>query len=155
MRRGTEIHVVNGEDVARRQLSQWQCKVQFGVPSYRNVIEPHRHLPSTAFKSCALPAPMEVATLPLARILCQWQTVRHGSGWPNSTAVLFSGRRDIGTQGRWSRQLGERCLWWWDQAVWARMPSFAQHARASYPVASSFRAAGSLRRMIGVRITFP
>jgi len=30
--RGTEIHVVIGEDVARRQLSQWQCNVQFGVP---------------------------------------------------------------------------------------------------------------------------
>ena len=49
MRRGTEIHVVNGEDVARRQLSQWQCKDQFGEPSYWKVIEPHRHLPSTAF----------------------------------------------------------------------------------------------------------
>src|SRR5215467_10724376 len=97
MRRGTEIHVVNGEDVARRQLSQWQCKVQFGVPSYRNVIEPHRHLPSTAFKSCALPAAMEVATLLLARILCQWQSVRQGSGWPNSTVVLLSGG---GTSGR-------------------------------------------------------
>jgi len=65
-RRDTEIQVVNGEDVARRQLSQWQCKVQFGVPSYWKVIEPHRHLPSTAFKSRALAAGMEAARLPLA-----------------------------------------------------------------------------------------
>jgi hypothetical protein len=66
MRRDTEIHVVKGEEVARRQLSQWQCKVQFGVPSYWKVIAPHRHLPAMVFKSRALPAAMEVATLPLA-----------------------------------------------------------------------------------------
>jgi hypothetical protein len=45
--RGTDIQVVMGDEVARRQLSQWQCKVQFGVPPYWNSIAPHRHLPPT------------------------------------------------------------------------------------------------------------
>src|SRR5262249_6530015 len=75
MRRDTEIHVVNGEDVARRQLSQWQCKVQFGVPSYWNVIEPHRHLPSTAFKSGASPFD-ESCDVAARRIRCQCQSAR-------------------------------------------------------------------------------
>src|SRR5262245_35573329 len=116
MRRGTEIHVVNGEDVARRQLSQWQCKVQFGVPSYRNVIEPHRHLPSTAFKSCALPAAMGVARCRLPAS-CVNGSDRQGSGWPNSTVVLLSGGGTSGRKGdgggnRWNAVFGggtKRC----------------------------------------------
>jgi len=117
MRRGTEIHVVNGEDVARRQLSQWQCKVQFGEPSYWKVIAPHRHLPSTAFKSRALPAAMEVATLPLAAFGVNGSGSTIASPCPNSAALLLFGRIDIWTQRRWPRQPAERCLWWWDQAV--------------------------------------
>ena len=54
LQRDTEIHVVNGEDVARRQVSQWQCNVQFGGPSYWKVIEPHRHLPATVCKGRVL-----------------------------------------------------------------------------------------------------
>src|SRR5262245_35573330 len=89
-------------------------------------------------------------TLPLARILCQWL------GPPRIRLAQLNGRpivggRDIWTQGRWWRQPVERCFWWWDQAVWARMPSFALRTGASYPMALSFRAAGSLRGMIGVR----
>jgi hypothetical protein len=53
--RGTEIHVVIGEEVARRQLSQWQCNVQFGSPVYWKTIEPHKHLPDTEVASIAAP----------------------------------------------------------------------------------------------------
>jgi hypothetical protein len=47
--RGTEIQVAMGEDVARRQLSQWQWSVQFGAPSYENAIARHRQWPLVVF----------------------------------------------------------------------------------------------------------
>jgi hypothetical protein len=53
--RETEIHVVIGEEVARRQLSQWQCNVQFGSPVYWKAIEPQKHLPETEMASIAAP----------------------------------------------------------------------------------------------------
>jgi len=51
--RGTEIHVVIGEEVARRQLSQWQCNVQFGAPLHLKTMEPHKHLPDIDVPSIA------------------------------------------------------------------------------------------------------
>jgi hypothetical protein len=53
--RGIEIHVVIGEEVARRQLSQWQCNVQFGSPVYWKTIEPHKHLPDMEVACIAAP----------------------------------------------------------------------------------------------------
>ncbi|MDH8618510.1 hypothetical protein QIH36_28005, partial [Klebsiella pneumoniae] len=44
-----------GIEVARRQLSQWQCNVQFGAPVYWKTIEPHKHLPDTEVASIAAP----------------------------------------------------------------------------------------------------
>src|SRR5580765_3504530 len=44
---GTEIQVVIGDDVARRQLSQWQYTVQLGSASYSKMIERQKQCPST------------------------------------------------------------------------------------------------------------
>ena len=53
--RGSEIHVVIGEEVVRRQLSQWLCSVQFGFPVNWKTIEPHKYLPDTGVASIAAP----------------------------------------------------------------------------------------------------
>src|SRR2546422_1361013 len=47
--RGTEIQVAIGEDVARRQLSQWQWSVQFGASSYENATARQRQWPLIVF----------------------------------------------------------------------------------------------------------
>jgi hypothetical protein len=43
--RGAPNQVVNGEEVFRRQLSQWQCPRQFSGPSYSNLTDPQRQRP--------------------------------------------------------------------------------------------------------------
>src|ERR1700730_3841928 len=66
--RGTEIHVVIGDDVARRQLSQWQWSTQFGNPTYWNRIAPQRQRPSTGSELIALAPPAgNSATVSLKR----------------------------------------------------------------------------------------
>jgi hypothetical protein len=42
---GTPNHVVKGEEVARRQLSQWQWPRQSSGPLYSNVMRPHKQRP--------------------------------------------------------------------------------------------------------------
>lgn len=41
----THTNVATGDDVCRRQLSQWQCSTFTGAPLYSYWISPQRHLP--------------------------------------------------------------------------------------------------------------
>src|SRR5262249_33879364 len=88
-------------------------------------------------------------------IPCQCRPLAIASPWPNSTMVLFCGLNGMRDVRAIAWQPAGRCFWWWDQAVWARMPSFARRIRILRRMALSFRAAGSRHRMIGARITFP